>query len=422
MPQADHSAPPVVQGPLRTRLAWLAALSFASGFPFGLVNETIPVFLRTHGASLVDIGLVSALSFPWTFKFLWSPLVDRMGTRRQWIAACLAGLTLLTLVFSRMDYETLMQPAWHPLGELGRAAALLSRPFWIALLLMVFLSATQDIAIDAYTIEATTTSELGVANSVRIAAYRIAMFTAGGLLIWLAGRADWAMSFQVGTVLVAGLTLLALLLPTAPRSAGPPVAIWEPLRALVRRPGIWAVALFAMLFKLDIYAMDPMTRPFWVDRGFTLEEIGAILTTGRILATVAGAVIGGVLTTRWGIFRALWVLGLVQALSSLGYAGAAIAAPSKPLLAGVALFENFAHGLGTAAFVAFLMSVCERRYAATQYAVLSALLALGRTVAGAGSGVLAEHLGYGHYFLVTFLLGLPAFALLPAIRHAAAHE
>jgi PAT family beta-lactamase induction signal transducer AmpG len=423
LPQAEPTAPPAIKGPLRLRLAWLAALSFASGFPFGLVNETLPVYLRTHGASLVDIGLVSAVSFPWTFKFVWSPLVDRLGTRRQWIAACLAGLTLLTLLFSRVDYGTLMQPAWHPPGsQLGSVAALVSRPFWIALLLMVFLSATQDIAIDAYTIEATTTSELGVANSVRIAAYRIAMFTAGGLLIWLAGRADWATSFQVGTVLVAGLTLLALLLPTAPRSAGPPVAIWEPLRALVRRPGIWAVALFAMLFKLDIYAMDPMTRPFWVDRGFTLEEIGAILTTGRILATVAGAVIGGVLTTRWGIFRALWVLGAVQALSSLGYAGAAIAAPSKPLLAGVALFENFAHGLGTAAFVAFLMSVCERRYAATQYAVLSALLALGRTVAGAGSGALAEHLGYGHYFLVTFLLGLPAFALLPAIRNAAAHD
>ena len=159
MPQAEPAASPPIRGPLGLRLAWLAALSFASGFPFGLVNETLPVYLRTHGASLVDIGLVSALSFPWTFKFVWSPLVDRLGTRRQWIAACLAGLTLLTLLFSRVDYETLMQPAWHPLGgQLGGAAALVSRPFWIALLLMVFLSATQDIAIDAYTIEATTTS------------------------------------------------------------------------------------------------------------------------------------------------------------------------------------------------------------------------------------------------------------------------
>jgi len=181
---------------------------------------------------------------------------------------------------------------------------------------------------------------------------------------------------------------------------------------------ILPVILFALLFKLDIAAMEPMTRPFWVDRGFTLEEIGAVLTTGRILATVAGAVLGGILTTRWGIFRALWVLGAVQALSSLGYAGAAAAAPSKPLILGVALFENFAAGLGTAAFVAFLMSVCERRYAATQYAVLSALLALTRSVAGRASGDLAEAFGYAHYFLLTFLLGLPAFGLLPWVRRA----
>jgi PAT family beta-lactamase induction signal transducer AmpG len=180
--------------------------------------------------------------------------------------------------------------------------------------------------------------------------------------------------------------------------------------------------LFALLFKVDIYAMEPMTRPFWVDRGFTLEEIGAVLTTGRIIATLAGAVIGGVLTTRWGIFTALWTLGLVQALSSLGYAAAASVSASKMLIILVALFENFAHGLATAAFVAFLMSVCERRYAATQYAVLSALLALSRTLAGAASGALAEHVGYAHYFLLTFLFGVPAFALLPWIRQASREE
>jgi PAT family beta-lactamase induction signal transducer AmpG len=182
------------------------------------------------------------------------------------------------------------------------------------------------------------------------------------------------------------------------------------------------VALFALTFKLDINAMEPMTRPFWVDRGFTLEEIGAVLTTGRILATISGAVLGGILTSRWGIFRALWVLGAVQALSSLGYAAAASAGPSKPLVIGVALFENFAAGLGTAAFVAFLMSVCERRYAATQYAVLSAILALSRTLAGAASGGIAERVGYGHYFFLTFILGLPAFALIPLLREARAPD
>jgi PAT family beta-lactamase induction signal transducer AmpG len=383
---------------LRVRLTWLAALSFASGFPFGLVNETLPVYLRTHGSGLVEIGLVSALSFPWTFKFVWSPLVDRVGSRRQWIAACLTGLTALTLVLASV--------------ELGA----LTRWFWVLLLAIVTFSATQDIAIDAYTIEATTKQELGVANSVRIAAYRVSMFTAGGLLIWLAGRTDWGTSFQTATVLLGGLTLASLLLPLARRSESHPASIWEPLRALLIRPGIWAVIVFALLFKLDIAAMEPMTRPFWVDRGFTLEEIGAILTTGRIIATVAGAVLGGILTTRWGIFRALWVLGAVQAFSSLGYAGAAAAPVSKPLLMGVALFENFAAGLGTAAFVAFLMSVCERRYAATQYAVLSALLALSRTVAGGASGAIAEQLGYAKYFLLTFFLGLPAFLLIPRFK------
>jgi PAT family beta-lactamase induction signal transducer AmpG len=392
--------PGAPRSPLAVRLGWIGALSFASGFPFGLVNETLPIYLRSHGAGLVDISMVSAATFPWAFKFLWSPLVDRLGTRRQWIAACMAGLTALMMVLAMVDLSHLAN--W----------------FWPLLILMVALSATQDIAIDAYTIEVTTHRELGVANSVRNAAYRAAMFIAGGLLIWLAGRSDWPSAFQAGAVVLAALTLATLLLPTGERSGAHHESLWAPLRALLARRDIWAVILFALLFKLDIAAMEPMTRPFWVDRGFTLEEIGAVLTTGRILATVAGAVLGGILTTRWGIFRALWVLGAVQALSSLGYAGAAAAAPSKPLILTVALFENFAAGLGTAAFVAFLMSVCERRYAATQYAVLSALLALTRSVAGRASGDLAEAFGYAHYFLLTFLMGLPAFGLLPWVRRA----
>jgi PAT family beta-lactamase induction signal transducer AmpG len=309
-------------------------------------------------------------------------------------------LTLLTLVLGTIE-----------LSELARW-------FWLILVVMVTLSATQDVAIDAYTIEATTTRELGVANSVRIAAYRIAMFTAGGLLIWLAGRQGWPASFLTGATLIGALTVAALFIPEPRRTVSAAISIWEPLRALLARPGIWAVALFALLFKIDIYAMEPMTRPFWVDNGFTLEEIGAILTPGRIIATVSGAVVGGILTTRVGIFRGLWTLGLVQALSSLGYAGVAAVPVSKPLIIAAALFENFAHGLGTAAFLAFLMSVCERRYAATQFAVLSALLALSRTLAGGASGVLAENLGYARYFFLTFLLAIPAFALLPWIKGA----
>jgi PAT family beta-lactamase induction signal transducer AmpG len=160
-----------------------------------------------------------------------------------------------------------------------------------------------------------------------------------------------------------------------------------------------------------------MTKPFWVERGMTLDQI-ALLSTGRVLATLAGATLGGLLATRIGLFRGLWTMGLVQLLSSLGYALAA-AAPADPgLITGAALFEYFAAGLGTAAFVAFLMSVCERRYAATQFALLSAIYALSRWAIGLVSGVLAERLGFTHYFLLTFALGVPAYSLLPWVRHA----
>ena len=386
---------------LRARLAWIGALAFASGFPFGLVNEALPVYLRTHGVSLEAIGRVTAIAaWPWSLKFLWAPLVDRLGSRRQWIAACLAGIAALTPLLGHSN------------------AAGLSPGFWLLAIAIVTLSATQDIHIDAYTIQTTTTDELGVANSVRIAWYRVAMFTAGGLLTWLAGRASWDTSFSAGATVLAGLTLAALVLPAPEVAAGRPLAIWEPLRALVARKDVWPVAVFALLFKLDIAALEPMTRPFWVDRGLSLTEIGAVLTPGRIIATVAGAALGGVLTSRWGIFRGLWVLGLVQAFSSLGYWAAATAAPSKALILGAALFENFAAGLATSAYLAFLMSVCEKRYAATQFALLSALLAITRAAAGEASGGLAEWMGYGGYFLLTFLLAFPAYLLLPKIRNA----
>jgi MFS transporter, PAT family, beta-lactamase induction signal transducer AmpG len=386
--------------PLRIRLSWIAALAFASGFPFGLINETVPIYLRTHGASLVEIGQLAKLSLPWSLKWLWAPLVDRHGTRRQWIAGCLAGLAVLTFALGTLD------------------AGKLSTELWVVFFLIVFLSATQDVAIDAYTIQSTTTRELGVANSARITLYRVGMLTAGGLLIWLAGRAGWSESFSIGALVLAGLALCALFLPGVERSAGRPTSLWEPLRELLSRPGIGFVIVFALIFKLDIAALEPMMRPFWVDTGLTLEDIGAVVTSGRLIATVAGAALGGLFTTRYGIYTGLWVLGLFQALSGLVYWGTAVADSAKTLVVGAAYFESFAAGLGTSAYLAFLMSVCEKRYAATQFAVLSALLALTRWIAGDVSGELAERLGYANYFLLTFFMGLPAFALIPQLRYA----
>lgn len=353
--------------------------------------------------SLAGIGLASGASLPWVLKFLWAPLVDRLGSRRLWIRVCLGLLAVTTAVLAGAD------PARHA-GQLGAL-----------LLLYVTLSATQDIAIDAYTIETTHGRELGVANSVRIGAYRSASFVSSAFLVWVAAHHGWHAAFLAGALLLGALALVTLVLPSPRRETAHPATLGEPIRALLARPGIWAVVVFALLFKLDISAMDPMTKPFWVSSGFTLDQIAA-LTTGRLLATLAGATLGGVIATRVGIFHALWSLGLVQLLSSLGYAGAALADADKAAITAAALFENFAQGLGTAAFLAFLMSVCERRYAATQFALLSAIFALSRWAAGLVSGVLAERLGFGGYFLVTFMMGLPAYALLPRIRNAGVSE
>ncbi len=382
--------------------AWIAALAFASGFPFGLINEALPVYLRTRGASLVDIGLITAATFPWTFKFLWAPILDRVGTRRQWIAGCLILLAMVIPLIARVD------------------ASQHARLFFALIVLAVALSATQDVAIDAFTIQATPREQLGLANSVRIGAYRVAMLVSGGALIWLAGRQGWPAAFTAAIAVTVLLAAASFFIPNTGQvrpEAGQ--SLWLPLRALLSRPGVGWVLAFAMLFKLGDAAMDPMTRPFWVDRGFSLEEIGAVLTTGRMVATVSGAILGGYLTTRWGMRTALWSLGLLQAVSNLGYWAAAAVTPSKALMIAAALFENFSGGMGTAAFVAYLMSVCEPRFAATQYALLSALLALTRALVGPLAGSLTERIGYAAFFLFTFVLALPGFALLPFLSRAA---
>ncbi len=389
----------MLDAPLGVRLSWVGALSFASGLPYFFFNETIPVWLAQEGVSLAGIGLATGASMPWVLKFLWAPFVDRLGSRRAWIRVCLVLLAVTTVILAGAD------PAHHG----ARLGALL--------LLYVTLSATQDIAIDAYTIETTSGRELGVANSVRIGAYRGASFVSGALVVWIAARQGWPAGFIAAAGITAALGVGSFLLPHTSRDERHAEALAEPIAALLRRPGILTVILFALLFKLDISAMDPMTKPFWVARGLSLDQI-ALLSTGRVVATLAGATLGGVLATRIGLFRALWTMGLVQLLSSLGYALAA-AVPADPrLITAAALFEYFAAGLGTAAFVAFLMSVCERRYAATQFALLSAVYALSRWGAGLISGVLAERFGFAHYFLLTFALGVPAYGLLPWVKNA----
>jgi PAT family beta-lactamase induction signal transducer AmpG len=383
---------------LRAKLLWIAAFYFASGFPFGVVNMTMPVYLRSRGVGLDEIGhLVGAAGAAWVFKFAWAPFVDRFGTRKHWIVGTqlLLGAGILAIA--------LVDPA--------RAGAVL----FAVLVAIAVLSATQDISLDAYAIEVFEERELGPVNGVRVPAYRIGLLAASGLLVALAGVAGWSIVFVAGALVMLAIGLLSSRAPETPHLAARHEPLWRPLVALLELPHVWAVLLFVPLFKLGDSAMQVMAQTFLVDAGLSLAEIGTLGTLG-IGAVIVGSLIGGWLITRWGIFRALWVLGLVQAFSNLGYWLAASHAELAWLVWAAKAFEDFSAGLGTAAFLAFLMSVCEKRYAATQFALLSALFGLTRQIAVWISGSLTQRMGYADYFLLTFVLAFPAFALLPWIH------
>jgi PAT family beta-lactamase induction signal transducer AmpG len=390
------------------KLAWVAVLYFAEGFPFGIVNDALPVFFRMHGVRLADIGLLSLAGLAWTLKFLWAPAVDLWGKRRTWVVTCQALLAMGLLAL------LLLEPS--------QVTSLL----WAVLVLLALASATQDIAIDAYTIELLEEREMGPANGVRVTAYRVALIAAGGLFVALAGLVGWSAAFASASLLMILFCLSATRVPDSPR---PPVslrggseegvlerAVLGPLKLFFGYPGFGAVMLFVLLFKLGDMALGPMIRPFWVDRQFTPLEIGAIPGTLGVVATIIGALLGGTLTARWGIFRALLILGIAQAASNLVYAAAASLPPSIPLMYLASLIESFCGGLGTAPFLAFLMSICEKAHAATQYALLSALFGLTRVVAGAFSGWATEALGYAAYFSLTFFLAWPGLFLIPRVR------
>jgi PAT family beta-lactamase induction signal transducer AmpG len=218
--------------------------------------------------------------------------------------------------------------------------------------------------------------------------------------------------WRAAAALFLAFAAASLFMPQAKEPSARGTRIWEPLTRLLSRPGAWGALLFVLLFKAGDYSLQPMSKPFIVDRGFSAGEIGLMVGTVGVGATMLGAMIGGALTSRWGLIRALIALGLFQATSGLVFAGA-VALPGRAPVWGAVIFEAFGNGLGTAAFLAFLMEACEKAHAATQYALLSALFGLSRSLTGAISGFLAARLGYAPYFAATFFVALPAFGLLP---------
>jgi PAT family beta-lactamase induction signal transducer AmpG len=471
---------------LRSKLFWVAVLYFSEGFPLGIFYDIFPVWFRQQGVELRNIGIISLLGLAWTLKFLWAPAVDHYRHHRRWMAAVDIVMGAVMLAF----------------------AAAIGAPLWVWLGIGVFtlLSATNDIAIDGYTIELLDRNEMGLANGVRIGFYRVGMLAAGGVLIlsdyvaWsgafvcaaivfgacaalcLAAPREQALARRAGMSLVAELRgimlqprafaavlLLALgcvwlinsaarwsvyyanfwpiawgialalfgvimlarfaTLPRAMPAAqdtlqGP---MFGALMELLKRPGIMPVLIFILIFKLADVSMGFMVKPFWVDSGFTATEIGLVSVNLGLGLSIAGGVIGGWYTDRAGIYRALWVLGLFQAVSNLGYALAAAVIPAaatgstllfehRVLLYSASAIESFTGGLGTAAFLAFLMAIVDKNRAATEYALLSSVFALSRSFAGWASGFGAQEMGYSAYFLLTFFLAFPAYFFLPWVK------
>jgi PAT family beta-lactamase induction signal transducer AmpG len=382
----------------RKVLFWIAVLYFAEGLPFGIAYDVWPVFFRVHGVSLREIGLMSLLSLPWTWKLLWAPLVDRFGSRQHWITACLFVLGATTLAI-------LPQDAANP-----------SFLMWSLLLLFTTASATQDIAIDAYAVDVSTPKTVGSINGTRVSAARVALFIGGGGFLILADYTGWSFLWIALAATFFALALAAWASPRVALETTERQHVLAPVLHWLLRWEMVPVVLFVLLFKVGDSTLGRMVKPFWVDRGYSLTEIGAISVTLGTVLTILGALAGGWIVNRLGIFRSLLWLGLAQLVSNLGYVVVAAVDLPRESIYVASVIESFTQGLGTAAFLSFLMNLCDKEHAATQYAILSALFALTRDVAGAFTGIGVESLGYAVFFALTTALAIPGLALLPLIR------
>jgi PAT family beta-lactamase induction signal transducer AmpG len=390
----------------RKKLGFVALLYFIQGAPAALLWEVLPVYFRLHGVSLRAIGGLRLLELPYSLKVFWSPLVHRYGDRRVWVTACMLGIGAVLLGLP-----------WVDVASVG----------WIVLLLILTLttlSATQDVAIDSYSVGLIRRDEEGAANGVRASAYRVALVFVGGGMVFLAAVLAWNHLFLLAALLFGVLALGVMMVPQLHL---PSDAREHWLKGFMGWAGTWRVVplvLFVLTYKLGEFAIGPMVKPFWVDYGKSIWpvqddlmfQIGLVPTTFGIVLSIVGALLGGAFISRFGTFHAVWFLGLLQAVSNLGYSVVEWLNLGRFGLYGASMFESFSGGLGTAAFLAFLMNICQKEHATVQYAFLSSIFSLTGRLVGGISGLGAERYGYGNYFAITFLLSMPAYLLLPWVK------
>ncbi|MET0013572.1 MAG: AmpG family muropeptide MFS transporter [Sedimenticola sp.] len=385
------------------RMLVAGLMGFVCGLPLLLTGSLLQAWMTEEGVDLATIGLFAFVGLPYTLKFLWAPLLDRytpvfLGRRRGWLL-----LAQLALVFS------LVLLAYSSPGVDTYGVA-------VAALLVTFFSASQDIVVDAYRREALSDDEQGLGASLYVNGYRVGMLLAsgGGLIM-----ADF-MSFTAVYLWMAGFMVIGivttLLAPEPGASEGKPrtlrAAVIEPFVEYFKRQDALVILLFILLYKLGDTMASHMTTPFYLDIGFSKSEIGAVVKLFGFWATVAGGLLGGIWILRVGIYRALMGFGVLQGLSTAGFALLALLGNSVSGLAAVIAFENFSGGLGTAAYIAFMASLTNKKFTATQYALLSSLMGVPRVIAASPTGFMAEWMGWFGFFVFCALIAIPGLLLL----------
>jgi MFS transporter, PAT family, beta-lactamase induction signal transducer AmpG len=389
------------------KMTVLALLGFASGLPLYLTSKTLQAWMTVEGVDLTAIGLFSLVGIPYSFKFLWSPLLDRfvppfLGRRRGWLVIIQLGLIFAIAAMALQNPSQTLQ--------------LLA----VNAVIIAFLSATQDIATDAYRTDVLEKREMGAGAAVFVLGYRIALLVTGSLALILADRLPWSTVYLLLAALMAIGLLASFWAPEPLEQEQPPKsladAITLPFVEFFQRLGLLnglMILGFIVLYKLGDAIAANMATPFLLKIGFTQTDIGAIQGGMGLVATIIGTLAGGAFLSKLGINKSLWIFGGCQAVSNLTYFMLAQLGKNYPFMILTINIENFCAGLGTAAFLAFFMSLCNARFSATQFALLSSLMAVSRDILVAPAGRIAEATGWSLFFLLSFVAAIPGLLLLP---------
>jgi PAT family beta-lactamase induction signal transducer AmpG len=379
---------------------------FTSGLPLYVLVSLIPAWLRVEHVSLAEIGALSLVQLPYTWKFLWSPAMDRyqlpfLGLRRGWMLLTQIVLLLVIVQFG------VLSPGGHPMWMVTLLAAAVA-----------LFSATQDIQLDAYRRELLADNELGLGNAIHVNAYRVAGLVPGALSLWLATYLPWSLVFLITACFMLVGILLTLCIkersmPDHPRTLRDAVVL--PFQEFFTRHGLKSALLalvFMVLYKLGDNMATALSTPFYLDMGFSLREIALVAKNATLWPAIIGTMLGGLWMVKLGINRSLWVFGAVQAVTILGFYLLSLVGSNLYVLALVLCLEYLGVGMGTAALVAYIASISHPRFVATQFALLTALAAIPRLGASATSGVIVDAIGWSHFFLLCFLLAIPGLVIL----------